>query len=127
MKKVFLALACIASLTACIKNDQENSPDKIIVIYELESNTAVPFTEIKYGSGANIPTQNWDVSGIGTFQKTDTIKKGIAISFEARHPSSNKWKIRIKTPDESLLVEGPVKFIAGSPSYYYSAINAAVN
>ncbi|HEY9258637.1 hypothetical protein [Chitinophaga sp.] len=127
MKKVFLILAFVTSLTACMKNEQENNPDKIIVIYELESNTTDPFTEIKYGSGTNIPTQSWDVSGIGIFQKTDTIKKGIAISFEARHASSNKWKIRIKTPDESLLVEGPIKFVAGTPSYYYSAINATVN
>jgi hypothetical protein len=127
MKKAFLALACTACLTACTKNDPETTSDKIIVIYELESNTAVPFTEIKYGSGTNIPDKNWDVSGIGIFQKTDTIKKGIAISFEARHPSSDKWKITIKTPDESLLVEGPVKFVAGSPGYYYSAINATVN
>lgn len=127
MKNVFLALAFTTGLTACMKNDQETPPDKIIVIYELESSTDIRFTEIKYGSGTNIPNQNWNVSGIGTFQKTDTIKKGIAISFEARHASSNKWKIRIKTPDESLLVEGPVKFVAGSPSYYYSAINATVN
>ena len=127
MRKGILALVLTISLTCCMKNDQENTPDKIIVIYELESNTDIPFTEIKYGSGANIPTQSWNISGIGIFQKTDTIKKGIAISFEARHPSSNKWKIRIKTPDESLLVEGPVKFISGTPSYYYSAINATVN
>lgn len=127
MRKVFLALIFSTSITACMKNDQENLPDKIIVIYELESDTAIPFTEIKYGSGPAGPTKSWNISGIGIFQRTDTIKKGISVSFEARHPSSNKWKIRIKTPDESLLVEGPVKFASGTPSYYYSSINAAVN
>lgn len=127
MKHVFLSFIIIAGLTACTKSEVENNPGKIIVIYELESNTAVPFKEIKFGSGAAGATKSWDTSGIGIFQKTDTIKKGIGVYFEAQHSSSDKWKIRIKTPDGSLLIEGPVKRATGTPGYYYSSIGATVN
>lgn len=127
MKKIFALLMLITGFTSCMKEDQQISPNKIIIIYEVESNTDIPFTEIKYGSGAAGANNNWSVSGIGTFQKTDTLQKGIGVFMEARHPSNNKWKIRIKTTDESLLIEGPVKFSGGTPGYYYSTIGATVN
>ncbi|MBO9729244.1 MAG: hypothetical protein J7623_11460 [Chitinophaga sp.] len=127
MKKIFGFLMLITTCSACMKEDQQISSNKIIIIYEVESNTDIPFTEIKYGSGTAGANQSWSVSGIGTFQKTDTLKKGIGVFMEARHPSSNKWKIRIKTTDESLLIEGPVKFSGGTPGYYYSTIGATVN
>ena len=124
MKKILLASIFITGLSYCTK---EETPQNPIVIYELESSTDAPFIEIKYGSGTAGATKDWAVSGIGIHQKTDTIKKGTAVFLEARNASSNKWKIRIRTTDESFLIEGPVKFQAGTPSYYYSSISGTIN
>lgn len=124
MKKILIAFIFVTGFTCCQKEETLQDP---IVIYELESNTDAPFIELKYGSGAAGTMKDWDVSGIGIHQKTDTVKKGTPLYFEARHASSDKWKIRIKTTDESLLIEGPVKFQAGTPSYYYSSIGGTIN
>ncbi|MBS0026318.1 hypothetical protein ACTJJ0_08085 [Chitinophaga sp. 22321] len=124
MKKISLAFICITGLSYCTK---EEAPQNPVVIYELESNTDAPFIEIKYGSGAGGATKEWKVSGIGIHQKADTIKKGTAVFLEARNAGSDKWKIRIRTTDESFLIEGPVKFQSGTPGYYYSSISGTFN
>jgi hypothetical protein len=125
--KTYFSSLLFTLLLACNYIDKVDPPKKSVVIYELESDTEVPFLKVKYGGNSIATMKDWDVSGKGIFQKFDTVNIGSGVFFDVRHASSNKWKIRIKSPDASLLIEAPVKLETGPPSYYYSFIQVTIN
>jgi hypothetical protein len=125
MKKLFLIIF-LASIAGCKKDDKHQPSNSVIVIYELESQTADPFVNIYYGGASTSSRKSWSVSGIGTFEKRDTVTKGNGAFFDVRHATSDKWKIRVKKADGTVLSEGQVKFQSGTPSYYYSSISVTI-
>lgn len=128
-----LAAFLLCALLPCQKSNDGVPSDMLRVIYEVESETSIPFGPIKYTASekdsgvVKSVTHSWMVSGTGHFQKVVLIKKQQVALLDVQHPSSNQWKIRIRSTDGSLLVEGPVKFAAGSPGYYYSHLELTIN
>lgn len=128
-----LAALLLCTWLSCQKSNDSTPSDMLQVVYEVESQTSVPFGPIKFTASekdsgvVRSVTHSWTVSGVGLFQKTVLIKKEQVALLDVQHPSSNQWKIRIRSTDGSLLVEGPVKFAAGSPGYYYSHLELTIN
>ncbi|NSL88833.1 hypothetical protein [Chitinophaga solisilvae] len=126
MRKWLQLFVCISIFFCSGCTKEEEKPDTTEVVFQLESRTDIPFGDVEYGEGT-APLKKWTVSGVGTFEQTMNLKTGSGIRFSARHPSSDKWKISVRSTDGNLLIEGAVKASPGATDKYYADIRVTIN
>lgn len=113
-----LLLSALALTVACKKNDavkpeEPPKPEMVAVTYEVTSQTAEPFSVIRYSDWRPEETgtegtalKDWNISGTGTFTKTVYIKRGFGAYLTAKHPTSAAWILRITTKYETVMAPG---------------------
>jgi hypothetical protein len=129
MKK-FYSSFLILSILGCNKLTV-NENEAVDIIYELQANDT-GFAEIKYGkfyslsTGASgIQMTKWEISGTGTFTRTESIRKGFIAELYAIHPVSGNWSLKIKAANGTVLKTATPVYITDS-SYYYAQALAPV-
>lgn len=125
MKKI---LIIVLILSACSKKKQVD-PALVTVTYEIQT-TVAGFSQVKYmeyqSSSTGSALVDWNIAAAGTFTKTAKVPKGSLAELSAIHPSSNSWKLVIKSSTGQILNESTsISYYAGPPSYYFKTLDVA--
>jgi hypothetical protein len=127
--KGLITLLLIITLSSCTKSS-DTKPETVNITYEVESTSPAAFGQLTigvpyYGQQSGTSAYEWKITGAGTFDTTIQFRKGVvSTQMFALHPTSDKWKIRIKN-DGKVVSEGlPTFYQLGAYSYYSSTIQA---